>query len=80
MMEAYRQGVPDNHQPFPEGSKIVKIEWLLKKSAESPYPVNIPDTLKTLAFIEKDSKQFRIPGLGLCRVSQRSRHGHAEAG
>ena len=58
MIEAYRQGVPGNHQPFPEGSKVVKIEWLLKKNAESPYSVNVPDTLKTLAFIEKDSKRF----------------------
>jgi len=58
MMEAFRQGVPGNHQPFPEGSKIVKIEWLFKKNAESPYFVNEPDTLKTLSFIEKDSKRF----------------------
>jgi hypothetical protein len=58
MIKAFRQGVPGNHQPFPEGSKVVKIEWLLRKSAESPYFVNVPDTLKTLAFIEKDSKRF----------------------
>ena len=58
MINAYRQGVPGNHKPFPEGSKIVKIEWLLKKSADSPYFVNVPDTLKTIAFIEKDSKRF----------------------
>ena len=36
----------------------MKIEWLFKKNAESPYFVNVPDTLKTLSFIEKDSKQF----------------------
>jgi Cytochrome P460 len=58
MIKAFRQGVPGNHQPFPEGSKIVKIEWLLKRNPESPYFVNVPDTLKTLAFIEKDSKRF----------------------
>lgn len=58
MIEAFRQGVPENHQPFPEGSKVAKIEWLLKKNPESPYAVNVPDTLKTLAFIEKDSKRF----------------------
>jgi cytochrome P460 len=58
MMEAYRQGAPGNHQPFPEGSKIVKIEWLFKRNTESPYSVNVPDTLKTLSFIEKDSKRF----------------------
>jgi hypothetical protein len=58
MMKAYRQGVPGNGKPFPEGSKIVKIEWLFKTNTESPYMVNVPDTLKTLAFIEKDSKRF----------------------
>ena len=58
MMKAYRQGLPADGKLFPEGSKIVKIEWLFKKSTESPYAVNVPDTLKTLSFIEKDSKRF----------------------
>jgi len=58
MIKAYRQGVPGNHKPFPEGSKAVKIEWLFKKNTEAPYFVNVPDTLKTIAFIEKDSKRF----------------------
>src|SRR5438128_12665655 len=38
MMKAYREGVPGNHKPFPEGSKIEKIEWLLKQNTE-PYAV-----------------------------------------
>ena len=58
MMKAYRQGVPGNHKLFPEGSKIVKIEWTSKKSAESPYSVMVPDTLKSVSFIEKDTKRF----------------------
>ncbi len=58
MINAYRQGVPGNHKLFPEGSKIVKIEWAAKKNAASPYFVMVPDTLKTLSFIEKDSKRF----------------------
>jgi hypothetical protein len=32
-------------KPFPEGSKIVKIEWKLKKMVESPFAVNVPDHL-----------------------------------
>ena len=36
MIDAYRQGVPGNGKPFPEGSKIVKIEWSSKKNSESP--------------------------------------------
>lgn len=58
MIRAYREGIPDNGKAFPEGSKAVKIEWLKKKNADSPYFVEIPDTLKTLSFIEKDSKRF----------------------
>lgn len=58
MMSAYKAGIPGNGKPFPEGSKIVKIEWAKKKSAESPYFVEIPETLKTISFIEKDSKRF----------------------
>lgn len=58
MMSAYRSGIPGNGKPFPEGSKIVKIEWVKKKSAESPYFVEVPDTLKTVSFIVKDSKRF----------------------
>jgi hypothetical protein len=55
---AYKEGIPDNGKLFPEGSKFVKIEWLKKKNPVSPYFVEIPDTLKTVSFIEKDSKRF----------------------
>ena len=58
MMSAYREGIPGNGKPFPDGSKIVKIEWSKKKNTASPYFVEVPDTLKTLAFIMKDSKRF----------------------
>src|SRR5277367_5886662 len=27
MMDAYRSGIPGNGKPFPDGSKIAKIEW-----------------------------------------------------
>jgi hypothetical protein len=55
MINAYRDGVPNNGKLFPDGSKITKIEWSFKKNTESPYFVNMPDTLKTVAFIEKDT-------------------------
>ena len=31
MINAYRAGVPGNGKPFPDGSKIAKIEWKPKK-------------------------------------------------
>ena len=58
MIDAYRAGVPGNGKPFPDGSKIAKIQWTPKKSAEAPFSVNVPDTLKDVFFIEKDSKRF----------------------
>ena len=58
MIAAYKDGVPDNGKLFPEGVKTVKIEWVKKKNPVSPYFVEIPDTLKTVSFIEKDSKRF----------------------
>jgi Cytochrome P460 len=58
MMAAYRQGLPADGKFFPEGSKIVKIEWSFKKNPESPYFVQVPDTLKAIDVIEKDTKRF----------------------
>ena len=58
MISAFKEGIPDNGKPFPEGSKAVKIEWIKKKNPVSPYFVEVPDTLKSLSFIEKDSTRF----------------------
>src|SRR5215813_1889962 len=37
MIKAYKDGVPGNGQPFPEGSKAAKLQWSFKKSAEAPF-------------------------------------------
>jgi hypothetical protein len=58
MMRAFKQGLPAAAKSFPEGSKVVKIEWLAEKNPVSPYEVRIPKTLKSLSFIEKDSRRF----------------------
>jgi hypothetical protein len=58
MIKAYKDGIPGNGKPFPEGSKIAKIEWIKEKNALSPYFVEVPQTLKSVSFIEKDSKRF----------------------
>jgi hypothetical protein len=58
MLNAYRDGIPGNGKHFPDGSKIAKIEWTSKKNTESPYFVMVPDTLKSVSFIEKDGKRF----------------------
>ena len=58
MIDAYRAGIPGNGKPFPDGSKIAKIEWKPKKSTEAPFSVRIPDTLQDVFLIEKDIKRF----------------------
>jgi hypothetical protein len=61
-IDAYRAGVPGNGKPFPDGSKIAKIHWNPKKSAEAPAPTMMPDTLHDVGFMEKDSKRFPDTG------------------
>ena len=58
MIKAYQDGIPGNGKPFPDGSMIVKIEWKKKPNTDSPYSVEVPDDLKSVAFIQKDTKRF----------------------
>ncbi len=59
MIKAYKAGVPGNGQPFPDGSKAVKLQWKHEKSTEAPFVVEVPK-VPTQAFVmEKDSKRFR---------------------
>src|SRR3954447_156118 len=62
MIEAYKAGIPGNGQPFPEGSKIAKLQWKPKKSAEAPFAVDVPDVFTQAFVIEKDSKRFPDSG------------------
>src|SRR5580692_8084427 len=62
MIEAYKAGVPGNGQPFPEGSRIVKLQWKPKKSTEAPFVVDVPDVFAQAFVIEKDSKRFPKTG------------------
>jgi hypothetical protein len=58
MIKAYKAGVPGNGQPFPEGSKIAKLQWKPKKDTEAPFVVDVPDVLTQDFVMEKDSKRF----------------------
>ena len=62
MINAYKTGVPGNGQPFPEGSRIVKLQWKLKKSTEAPFAVEVPDVFSQAFVMEKDSKRFGKTG------------------
>jgi hypothetical protein len=62
MIEAYKAGVPGNGQPFPDGSKVVKLKWKPNKSTEVPFVVNMPDVFTQAFVIEKDCKRFPKSG------------------
>jgi hypothetical protein len=57
MIKAYQDGIPQNGKPFPDGAKVVKIEWSTKPHA-AEHDALVPDTLRTVSLIIKDSKRF----------------------
>ena len=63
MVDAYAAGIPGNGKPFPDGAKVVKIQYIPKKSTEAPFNVAVPDRLKDVAFMLKDAKRLRLYGL-----------------
>ena len=64
MIKAYKAGTPGGGQTFPEGSKIVKIQWKTKKSTEAPFDVDVPDILAQVFVMEKDTRRFPKNGGG----------------
>lgn len=71
MIDAYRQGVPDNGKPFPDGAQMAKIHWNPKTQATYPGPPTVPGTQHDVDFMVKDSKRFGDSGgggLGRIRV------------
>jgi Cytochrome P460 len=58
MIQAFKDGVPGNGKPFPDGAKIAKLQWKPKKSTEAPFVVDVPDIFKQAFVMEKDSKRF----------------------
>jgi Cytochrome P460 len=62
IIAAFQAGVPGNGKPFPDGSRMAKIHWTMKKSAEAPAPTMVPDTLHDVDFMVRDSKRFADGG------------------
>ena len=62
MIDAYAAGIPGNGKPFPDGAKAAKIQYVPRKSAQAPFDVWIPERLKDVAFMLKDSKRFAGTG------------------
>src|SRR5439155_20352156 len=69
MIAAYKAGIPGNGKPFPDGSKIAKLQWKPKKSTDAPFAVDVPDVFTQAFVIEKDSNRFPKSGgwgFGVC--------------
>jgi cytochrome P460 len=62
MIDAYRQGVPGNGKPFPDGAKMAKIHWTPKKQETYPGQPSVPGTQHDVDFMVKDSKRFADSG------------------
>ena len=62
MINAYKAGIPGNGQPFPDGSKVAKLQWKPKKSTEAPFVVDVPDVFAQAFLMEKDGKRFPKSG------------------
>ena len=62
IIKAFKEGVPGNGKPFPDGSRIAKLQWKHKKSAEAPFVVDVPAVFSQNFVMEKDSKRFPASG------------------
>jgi hypothetical protein len=57
MIQAYRDGIPANGKPVPDGAVMAKIEWL-KGHEKTPYGVTVPAAQTEVSFMMKDLKRF----------------------
>ena len=62
MIGAYKEGVPGNGKPFPDGAKMAKIHWNPKKQETYPGQPTVPGTQHDVDFMVKDSKRFADSG------------------
>ena len=61
-IDAYRAGIPGNGKPFPDGSKLSKLEWRPAKSTTAPYDIKVPGNNYAAEIMVKDSKKFADSG------------------
>ena len=62
MIKAFKAGTPGNGHSFPDGSRIVKLQWKPKKSTEAQFAVDVPAAFSQAFVMEKDSKRFPKSG------------------
>jgi Cytochrome P460 len=62
MIEAFKAGIPGNGKPFPDGAKMAKVHWNIKKNEAQPGAPLQPSTQSDVDFMVKDSKRFADSG------------------
>src|SRR5262245_9949872 len=62
MIDAFKEGVPDNGKSFPDGAMMAKIHWTPKKQETYPGQPTVPGTQHDVDFMVKDSKRFADSG------------------
>jgi hypothetical protein len=62
MIAAFKEGIPDNGKPFPDGARMAKIHWTPKKQAAYPGQPMVPGAQHDVDFMVKDSKKFADSG------------------
>src|SRR6266576_3514923 len=62
MIDAYKEGVPGNGKPFPDGARMAKIHWIPKKQETYPGQPMVPGNQHDVDFMVKDSKRFADSG------------------
>jgi hypothetical protein len=62
MIDAFKEGIPGNGKPFPDGARMAKIHWIPKKQEMYPGQPTVPGTQHDVDFMVKDAKRFADSG------------------
>jgi hypothetical protein len=62
MINAFNAGIPENGRPFPDGAKMAKIHWVVKKQETYPAQPSVAGALHDVDLMVKDSKRFPDSG------------------
>ncbi len=62
MIQAFKEGVPGNGKPFPDGAKMAKIHWTATSKTTYPGAPAVAGPLHDVDFMVKDSKRFADSG------------------
>jgi len=62
MIDAYKEGVPANGKPFPDGARMAKVHWTPKIQDTYPGQPKVPGAQHDVDFMVKDSKRFADSG------------------